>query len=180
MIFVILQLRKIPESIHKILFFFVIIILYFCSIVCSGIFAIFYICFLYPTWIAHAYEKVGIHFCIVKFTIHNVLLLTLSLCEQFLYRASFELEAGAVGQTTDFKEGSKRLEWCLKKARLHNYHFIFFLMIYLFFFRACLDAKILFNIFMFTWGVVKHIYNGIAYISSLLSSLRLKQDIVGP
>ncbi|XP_020100461.1 AP-4 complex subunit mu [Ananas comosus] len=30
-------------------------------------------------------------------------------------RASFELEAGAVGQTTDFKEGSKRLEWCLKK-----------------------------------------------------------------
>lgn len=31
-------------------------------------------------------------------------------------RASFELEAGAVGQTTDFKEGSRRLEWNLKKA----------------------------------------------------------------
>jgi hypothetical protein len=33
-----------------------------------------------------------------------------------LCRASFELEAGAVGQTTDFKEGSRRLEWNLKKA----------------------------------------------------------------
>lgn len=33
-----------------------------------------------------------------------------------LFRASFELEAGAVGQTTDFKEGSRRLEWNLKKA----------------------------------------------------------------
>lgn len=32
------------------------------------------------------------------------------------YRASFELEAGATGQTTDFKEGSRRLEWNLKKA----------------------------------------------------------------
>ncbi|KAJ0975982.1 hypothetical protein J5N97_017947 [Dioscorea zingiberensis] len=30
-------------------------------------------------------------------------------------RVSFELEAGAVGQTTDFKEGSKKFEWCLKK-----------------------------------------------------------------
>ncbi|KAG6478326.1 hypothetical protein ZIOFF_061762 [Zingiber officinale] len=36
---------------------------------------------------------------------------------------SFELEAGAVGQTTDFKEGAKRLEWCLKKACLsHIFH----------------------------------------------------------
>lgn len=26
------------------------------------------------------------------------------------------MEAGAVGQTTDFKEGSRRLEWNLKKA----------------------------------------------------------------
>ncbi|THU53111.1 hypothetical protein C4D60_Mb10t10980 [Musa balbisiana] len=32
-------------------------------------------------------------------------------------RVSFELESGAVGQTADFKEGAKRLEWCLKKAR---------------------------------------------------------------
>ncbi|URE48813.1 Adaptor complexes medium subunit family [Musa troglodytarum] len=31
-------------------------------------------------------------------------------------RVSFELESGAVGQTADFKEGAKRLEWCLKKA----------------------------------------------------------------
>ncbi|KAJ8479411.1 hypothetical protein OPV22_023138 [Ensete ventricosum] len=30
-------------------------------------------------------------------------------------RVSFELESGAVGQTADFKEGAKRLEWCLKK-----------------------------------------------------------------
>ncbi|KAM0950890.1 putative clathrin adaptor, mu subunit, Longin-like domain superfamily [Dioscorea sansibarensis] len=30
-------------------------------------------------------------------------------------RVSFELEAGAVGQTTDFKEGSRKFEWCLKK-----------------------------------------------------------------
>ncbi|WOL18447.1 AP-4 complex subunit mu-like [Canna indica] len=30
-------------------------------------------------------------------------------------RVSFELESGAVGQTTDFKEGAKRLEWSLKK-----------------------------------------------------------------
>ncbi|KAJ1265080.1 hypothetical protein BS78_08G050800 [Paspalum vaginatum] len=33
----------------------------------------------------------------------------------YTMRASFELEAGAVGQTTDYKEGSKRLEWNLKK-----------------------------------------------------------------
>ncbi|XP_057974049.1 AP-4 complex subunit mu [Malania oleifera] len=30
-------------------------------------------------------------------------------------RASFELEPGAVGNTTDFKEGNKRLEWGLRK-----------------------------------------------------------------
>ncbi|CAL9118574.1 unnamed protein product [Musa textilis] len=30
-------------------------------------------------------------------------------------RVSFELESGAVGQTADFKEGAKRVEWCLKK-----------------------------------------------------------------
>jgi hypothetical protein len=33
-------------------------------------------------------------------------------------RASFELEPGAVGNTTDFKEANKRLEWGLKKARM--------------------------------------------------------------
>ncbi|KAF3320790.1 AP-4 complex subunit mu [Carex littledalei] len=33
----------------------------------------------------------------------------------YTMRASFELEAGATGQTTDFKEGSRRLEWNLKK-----------------------------------------------------------------
>ncbi|KAB1221908.1 AP-4 complex subunit mu [Morella rubra] len=33
-------------------------------------------------------------------------------------RVSFELEPGAVGNTTDFKEASKRLEWGFKKARI--------------------------------------------------------------
>ncbi|XP_074333237.1 AP-4 complex subunit mu-like [Apium graveolens] len=31
-------------------------------------------------------------------------------------RVSFELEPRAVGQTTDFKESNKRLEWNLKKV----------------------------------------------------------------
>ncbi|CAI0467835.1 unnamed protein product [Linum tenue] len=34
---------------------------------------------------------------------------------KYTARATFELEAGAVGQTTDFKESTKRLEWGLKK-----------------------------------------------------------------
>ncbi|XP_024028822.1 AP-4 complex subunit mu [Morus notabilis] len=34
---------------------------------------------------------------------------------KYTMRASFELEPGAVGQTTDFKEANKRLEWSLKK-----------------------------------------------------------------
>ncbi|XP_008219283.1 PREDICTED: AP-4 complex subunit mu [Prunus mume] len=34
---------------------------------------------------------------------------------KYTIRASFELEPGAVGQTTDFKEANKRLEWGLKK-----------------------------------------------------------------
>nr|CAB3454988.1 unnamed protein product [Digitaria exilis] len=38
----------------------------------------------------------------------------------YTMRASFELEAGAVGQTTDFKEGSRRLEWNLKKASTNH------------------------------------------------------------
>lgn len=33
-----------------------------------------------------------------------------------VFRVSFELEPGAVGQVTDFKESNKRLEWGLKKA----------------------------------------------------------------
>lgn len=35
-------------------------------------------------------------------------------------RASFELEAGAAGQKTDFKESSKMLEWNLKKASVES------------------------------------------------------------
>ncbi|KAE8056956.1 hypothetical protein FH972_013686 [Carpinus fangiana] len=34
---------------------------------------------------------------------------------KYTTRASFELEPGALGQTTDFKEANKRLEWGLKK-----------------------------------------------------------------
>ncbi|KAL3504864.1 hypothetical protein ACH5RR_034705 [Cinchona calisaya] len=34
---------------------------------------------------------------------------------KYTTRVSFELEPGAVGQTTDFKESNKRLEWSLKK-----------------------------------------------------------------
>lgn len=34
------------------------------------------------------------------------------------FRVSFELEPGTVGNTTDFKEANKRLEWGLKKARI--------------------------------------------------------------
>ena len=44
-------------------------------------------------------------------------------------RASFELEAGAVGQTTDFKEGSRRLEWNLKKASVNKDMYILHKMI---------------------------------------------------
>lgn len=40
-----------------------------------------------------------------------------------IFRVSFELEPGAVGNTTDFKEANKRLEWGLKKARI-NAHFL--------------------------------------------------------
>ena len=35
-------------------------------------------------------------------------------------RASFELELGAAGQKTDFKETSKMLEWSFKKASLES------------------------------------------------------------
>lgn len=34
---------------------------------------------------------------------------------KYTTRVSFELESGAIGQTTDFKEMNKRLEWCLNK-----------------------------------------------------------------
>ncbi|XP_015885954.3 AP-4 complex subunit mu isoform X2 [Ziziphus jujuba] len=34
---------------------------------------------------------------------------------KYTMRASFELEPGAVGQTTDFKQANRRLEWNLKK-----------------------------------------------------------------
>ncbi|CAL5383993.1 unnamed protein product [Camellia sinensis] len=35
---------------------------------------------------------------------------------KYTARVSFELEPGAVGQVTDFKESNKRLEWALKKV----------------------------------------------------------------
>ncbi|KAE8695398.1 hypothetical protein F3Y22_tig00110716pilonHSYRG00087 [Hibiscus syriacus] len=34
---------------------------------------------------------------------------------KYTTRASFELEPGATGQRTDFKEANKKLEWDLKK-----------------------------------------------------------------
>ena len=36
----------------------------------------------------------------------------------FIFSVTFELEPGAVGHTTDFKEANKRLEWGLKKVIL--------------------------------------------------------------
>ena len=33
------------------------------------------------------------------------------------FRAGFELEPGAIGQRTDFKEANKKLEWGLKKVK---------------------------------------------------------------
>lgn len=36
------------------------------------------------------------------------------------FRVSFELEPGAVGNTTDFTEANKRMEWGLKKARISS------------------------------------------------------------
>ncbi|CAM8898779.1 unnamed protein product [Rhodiola kirilowii] len=33
-----------------------------------------------------------------------------------IFRVNFELEPGAVGQTTDFKDASKKLEWNIKKG----------------------------------------------------------------
>ena len=35
-----------------------------------------------------------------------------------IFSVTFELEPGAVGHTTDFKEANKRLEWGLKKVIL--------------------------------------------------------------
>ncbi|XP_062163924.1 AP-4 complex subunit mu [Alnus glutinosa] len=44
----------------------------------------------------------------------NTILVAMPL-PKYTTRASFELEPGALGQTTDFKEANKRLEWGLKK-----------------------------------------------------------------
>lgn len=53
--------------------------------------------------------------CCLWLIVMNILLLNL----QFMnFRVSFELEPGALGQTTDFKEANKRLEWALKKVPL--------------------------------------------------------------
>lgn len=51
------------------------------------------------------------------------------------FRVSFELEPGAAGNTTDFKEANKKLEWGLKKARIPTLSLIFIL---------------------FSWGVYSH------------------------
>ncbi|KAB5568760.1 hypothetical protein DKX38_002553 [Salix brachista] len=44
---------------------------------------------------------------------------------KYTTRVNFELEPGALGQTTDFKEANRRLEWALKKATFLKFHFDF-------------------------------------------------------
>ncbi|CAL9183835.1 unnamed protein product [Musa hybrid cultivar] len=63
-----------------------------------------------------------------------------------MYRVSFELESGAVGQTADFKEGAKRLEWCLKKAGFSSISFSFYYFFFYFLFvcsHLVLQMKVL-------------------------------------
>lgn len=47
----------------------------------------------------------------------------LTVLNQHFHRVGFGLEPGAVGQKTDFKEATKRLEWGLKKA-IFFYEFV--------------------------------------------------------
>ena len=47
---------------------------------------------------------------------YNIKYSLIKLSNWCFFRASFELEPGAIGQTTDFKEANRRLEWSLKKA----------------------------------------------------------------
>lgn len=49
-------------------------------------------------------------------------------------RVSFELEPGAVGNTTDFKEASKKLDWGLKKV-----HFVSVISIFCIFYFSSSD-----------------------------------------
>uniref|UniRef100_R7WGA3 MHD domain-containing protein n=1 Tax=Aegilops tauschii TaxID=37682 RepID=R7WGA3_AEGTA len=57
----------------------------------------------------------------------------------YTMRASFELEAGAVGQTTDFKEGTRRLEWNLKKASSKNDLIFTFLLFDIYYMHALFE-----------------------------------------
>ena len=58
---------------------------------------------------------------------------------ELLCRASFELEAGAVGQTTDFKGGTRRLEWNLKKASSKNDLIFTFLLFDIYYMHALFE-----------------------------------------
>jgi hypothetical protein len=54
--------------------------------------------------------------------IYRILNHTRNRINDYVYcdRASFELEPGAAGQRTDFKESNKMLEWNLKKASVKS------------------------------------------------------------
>lgn len=43
-------------------------------------------------------------------------LITADVSCHMVFRVSFELEPGSTGQTTDFREANKKLEWSLKKV----------------------------------------------------------------
>lgn len=64
-----------------------------------------------------SFHKVMPWLIITKFDSHEKDSKGLCLC---CGRASFELELGAAGQRTDFKESNKMLEWSLKKASVES------------------------------------------------------------
>lgn len=70
-----------------------------------------------------------------------------------LFRVSFELEPGAGGQTTDFKEGMKRLEWCLKKARLISNYFTFLFKLFMSVTFDHLTSKFVINLLLILYAV---------------------------
>ncbi|CAL9762695.1 unnamed protein product [Musa acuminata subsp. burmannicoides] len=86
---------------------------------------------------------------------------------------SFELESGAVGQTADFKEGAKRLEWCLKKAGFSSISFSF----YCFFTFFVQIFNILLSISGSSWKNVLQIVGGSEH--TLRAKLTFSQESHG-
>ena len=58
-----------------------------------------------------------LYFCSFAVSVHNLHCLLFYLGWQIV-SVNFELEPGAVGNTADFREANKRLEWGLKKVDL--------------------------------------------------------------